>query len=106
MGCQNEDLDPDTGLNPRPEELPSASAVPGGAPGTPEPIAPPRESCEDNALLAGCEAPDQSVTGNEQPVEPGDAPTNLDADGDDAGADPSALDIDAGALSASDAGTP
>jgi len=101
VGCQSEDIDPDTGLNPRPEELPSASAVPGGAPSTPEPVAPPRETCEDNSLLAGCEAP-----GDEQAVDSDDAPTNLNADGQDAGADPSGLDVDAGALTASDAGTP
>lgn len=104
MGCQNEDIDPDTGLNPRPEELPSANAVPGGAPAnsSPEPVAPPRETCEDNSLLAGCEAPSSEAP----PADSDDAPTNLNADGQDAGADPSGLDVDAGALTASDADTP
>jgi hypothetical protein len=86
-------------LNPRPEEDPSALQLePGGdlAPAADTP-APERETCEDNALLAGCEPPPSAVdNGNagspppasEEPAEPADAggATSDDAGGADAGA--------------------
>lgn len=103
VGCQSED--PDTGLNPRPEELPSATA-----PGLSEtPDAPPRETCEDNSLLAGCGDADDVgpvVDAENEPLP--EAPSDPNGGEPDAGAsaDQATLGIDAGALRVGDAGAP
>jgi hypothetical protein len=102
-GCRGED--PDTGLNPRPEELPS-----GSAPGEFEaPGAPPRETCEDNALLAGCGDADDVgpvVDAEDEPLPA--APSDPNGGEPDAGAsaDQATLRVDAGALRVGDAGAP
>ena len=80
-------------LNPRPEEDPSALELesPSDSPGVdnaPEASAPPRETCDDNELLAGCEAP--------SPAYPDALPPASD--------EPSANPADAGAPSTADAG--
>jgi len=106
-GCQSDDIDPDTGLNPRPEELPSASNV-----DSPATAAPPRESCEDNALLAGCGEADESVDVGPVTDAEGEplpaAPSDPNGGEQDAGAssDQATLGIDAGALRVGDAGAP
>jgi hypothetical protein len=104
-GCQSDDIDPDTGLNPRPEELPSASDSPASA-------APSRESCEDNALLAGCSEADEAVDVGPVTDAEGEplpaAPSDPNGGEQDAGAssDQATLGVDAGALRAGDAGAP
>jgi hypothetical protein len=102
-GCQS-DVDPDPGLNPRPEDFPSANA-PG--PASPE-ASIERETCDDNPLLAGCEPPQDlgPVTdGNGKPLP--EAPSGSIGAGQDAGPNVDAtLGLDAGALRASDAGAP
>jgi hypothetical protein len=99
-GCQSED--PDTGLNPRPEELPSASD--NGSSASPAPTNVERETCEDNALLAGCEP----GTPPESNAAPDEDPISLGGGEPDAGASPNdaTLGVDAGALSVGDAGAP
>jgi len=53
-----------------------------------EPVAPIRETCEDNPLLAGCDLPDQDIDGNDIPARPEPTPDPVDpADG------PSAEDL-------------
>lgn len=47
-------------LNPRPEELPSAEDN--------QPLAPVRETCDDNPLLAGCSLPEQDISGDPIPA--------------------------------------
>jgi hypothetical protein len=101
-GCQSDD--PDTGLNPRPEELPSASES-----DSPANSAPPRETCEDNALLAGCGEADEAVDvgpvidAEGEPLP--EAPSDPNGGEQDAGAsaDQATLGVDAGALRVGDA---
>lgn len=85
-------------LNPRPEELPSASqldpVVPGGV----------RETCESNPLLSGCELPASDI--NDAP-NGGDLSENPQDPGPDApGAAPSPEPEEVGAGDASTTDTP
>lgn len=85
-------------LNPRPEELPSASqldpVVPGGV----------RETCENNPLLTGCELPESDI--NDAPNGSDLSENPQDPSSGAPGASPSPGPEDVGAGDASTTDTP
>lgn len=99
-GCQSED--PGTGLNPRPEELPSAAAGPASS-APPEAADLSLDPCGGDPMLAGCAVPGNDV-GDSSGAPAPEEPIDLDEGGEDAGT--GALGLDAGALRATDAGAP
>jgi hypothetical protein len=80
-------------LNPRPEEdpsvLPAESEPSADSPTSPGGVDPSRETCEDNGLLAGCEAPGDDLVETPPSASEGEAPASA---------------ADAGAPSPADAG--
>src|SRR5690242_17706214 len=85
-------------LNPRPEEdpsvLPAGSEPSADSATSPDAVGPSRETCEDNELLAGCEAPGDDLAVAPPSASEGETPE---------GERPESA-ADAGAPSAADAG--
>jgi mono/diheme cytochrome c family protein len=63
----------------------------GGDEGGEPSVEPPRETCEDNPLLAGCDLPDQDINGD--PIAPPEQPASDPGDNQDPDNEPSAEDL-------------